>query len=88
MTPDAQYWGPLQRGGTPTPYDRWLATLYGAGATRLAMSGSYGRMVNLSGREIGSISLEDAVAQTPKLVNPDGDLVTAARGLGIVFGDE
>jgi phosphofructokinase-like protein len=80
--------GHLQRGGTPSPYDRWLASLYGAGATRLAMSGNYGMMVNLIGREIGSISLADAVAQTPKLVNPDGDLITAARGLGIVFGDE
>ena len=80
--------GHLQRGGSPTPYDRWLASLYGAGATRLAMAGAYGMMVNLQGREIGSISLSDAVAQTPKLVNPDGDLITAARGLGIVFGDE
>jgi hypothetical protein len=52
------------------------------------MAGAYGMMVNLQGREIGSISLSDAVAQTPKLVNPDGDLITAARGLGIVFGDE
>ena len=80
--------GPLQRGGTPTPYDRWLATLYGAGATRLAMSGKCGMMVNLQGREIGAVSLAEAVEQTPKLVNPDGDLITAARGLGIVFGDE
>ena len=80
--------GHLQRGGTPTPYDRWLATLYGAGATRLAMSGKYGMMVNLQGREIGAVSLAEAVEQTPKLVNPDGDLITAARGLGIVFGDE
>ena len=45
-------------------------------------------MIKAPFAEIGSISLEDAVAQTPKLVNPDGDLVTAARGLGIVFGDE
>ena len=80
--------GHLQRGGTPTPYDRWLASLYGAGATHLAMAGAYGYMVNITGRDIGSISLADAVSQTPKLVNPNGDLVKAVRGMGITFGDE
>jgi 6-phosphofructokinase 1 len=80
--------GHLQRGGTPTPFDRWLATRYGAAAVRLAAAGEHGLMVNLRGRHIGSMPLDEALAQTPKLVDPAGELVTTARGLGIVFGDE
>ncbi|HJO34573.1 MAG TPA: ATP-dependent 6-phosphofructokinase [Anaerolineales bacterium] len=80
--------GHLQRGGTPTPFDRWLATRYGAAAVRLAAAGEHGLMVNLRGRHIGSIPLDDALAETPKLVDPAGELVTTARGMGIVFGDE
>jgi hypothetical protein len=45
-------------------------------------------MVNLRGRHIGSIPLDEALAETPKLVDPAGELVTTARGMGIVFGDE
>ncbi len=80
--------GHLQRGGTPTPFDRWLATRYGAAAVRLAAAGKHGLMVNLRGRHIGSIPLDEALAETPKLVDPAGELVTTARGMGIVFGDE
>ncbi len=80
--------GHLQRGGTPTPFDRWLATRYGAAAVRLAHAGKHGMMVNLRGRHIGAIPLAEALAKTPKLVDPDGDLVATARGMGIVFGDE
>ena len=80
--------GHLQRGGTPTPFDRWLATRYGAAAVRLAAAGKHGLMVNLRGRHIGAIPLDEALAETPKRVDPAGELVTTARGLGIVFGDE
>ena len=80
--------GHLQRGGAPTPFDRWLATRYGAAAVRLASAGKHGLMVNLRGRNIGAIPLKDAIAETPKLIDPDGELITTARGMGIVFGDE
>ncbi len=80
--------GHLQRGGAPTPFDRWLATRYGAAAVRLASAGKHGLMVNLRGRHVGAIPLEEALAKTPKLVDPAGELVTTARGMGIVFGDE
>ena len=45
-------------------------------------------MVNLRGRTIGTIALDEALAATPKLVDPKGDIVATARGMGIAFGDE
>ena len=44
--------GHLQRGGTPTPFDRWLATRYGAAAVRLAAQGKFDRMVALHAGKI------------------------------------
>jgi len=79
--------GHIQRGGTPTPFDRWLATRYGAAATRLAAKGGFGRMVSLSNGEVGDISLEEALA-VPKRVDVYGDGVRTARDMGISFGDE
>jgi ATP-dependent phosphofructokinase / diphosphate-dependent phosphofructokinase len=79
--------GHLQRGGTPTPFDRWLATRYGAAAVRLAMNGGFGRMVALKNERINDIDLTIALA-SPKRVNVQGDEVITARGLGISFGDD
>jgi ATP-dependent phosphofructokinase / diphosphate-dependent phosphofructokinase len=79
--------GHLQRGGSPTPFDRWLATRMGAAAVRLAGRDGFGRMVALQGESIVDISLEEAMA-TPKRVDIHGDTVLTARGLGISFGDE
>lgn len=78
--------GHLQRGGTPTPFDRWLATRYGAAAVRLAAQGKFDRMVALHAGKIVDISLEEAIA-IPKRVDPKGDAVITARGMGIAFGD-
>jgi 6-phosphofructokinase len=79
--------GHLQRGGTPTAFDRWLATRYGAAAVRLAASGGFDRMVALRSGEIIDIPLEEALA-IPKRVQIAGDAVLTARGIGISFGDE
>ncbi len=79
--------GHLQRGGTPTPFDRWLATRYGAAAVRLAARGKFDRMVALQGGEIVDVALEE-VLRAPKRVDPNGDAVITARGLRISFGDE
>ena len=79
--------GHVQRGGTPTAFDRWLATRYGAAAVRLAASGRFDRMVALQCGEITSLPLAEAVA-VPKRVNPQGDAVVTARNIGISFGDE
>jgi len=79
--------GHIQRGGSPTPFDRWLATRYGAAATRLVAKGGFGRMVALRNGEVVDISLDEALA-VPKRVNINGDAVRTARDLGIYFGDE
>jgi 6-phosphofructokinase 1 len=79
--------GHLQRGGTPTAFDRWLATRYGAAAIRLAAQGKFDRMVALRSSAIVDILLEEALA-VPKRVDVQGDAVLTARGMGISFGDE
>ena len=79
--------GHLQRGGSPTPFDRWLATCYGAEAVRLAVRGKFDRMVSLQGGSIVDVSLKEAIA-IPKRVDVNHDSVITARGIGISFGDE
>jgi phosphofructokinase-like protein len=79
--------GHLQRGGTPTPFDRWLATRYGAAAVRLAVRGKFDRMVSLHAGKIIDVSLEEATA-IRKRVDPNDDAVITARSMGIAFGDE
>jgi ATP-dependent phosphofructokinase / diphosphate-dependent phosphofructokinase len=79
--------GHLQRGGTPTAFDRWLATRYGAAAVRLAARGGFDRMVALRAEQITDVGLEEALA-VPRRVKPNEDGVITARGMGISFGDE
>jgi 6-phosphofructokinase 1 len=79
--------GHLQRGGSPTAFDRWLATRYGAAAVRLAVNGAFGEMVCLRGMEIASTTLESALAK-PKRVDLQGDGIQTARDLGICLGDD
>jgi phosphofructokinase-like protein len=55
--------GHVQRGGTPTPYDRILATRFGVNASDAAHAGEYGMMVSLRGQDIGRVPLADAVRQ-------------------------
>ncbi len=77
--------GHLQRGGSPNAYDRLLATRFGAAAVDLVAEEKFGYMVCLKGRMIDSVPIEEAVGQ-PKRVNPDGQMVTTAERMGIVFG--
>ncbi len=79
--------GHIQRGGTPTAFDRILASRYGAAAVRLAAKGIFDRMVRLQSGKVTDISLEEATAYT-KQVQLDDDLIISARGMGISFGDE
>ena len=78
--------GHLQRGGSPTAFDRWLASRFGAAAFRLAEEGIHGKMVALVGGEVVSITLEEALAE-PNRVDPNGDAVMTARNLGLSLGD-
>ena len=79
--------GHVQRGGTPTPFDRVLATRYGEAAAHLAHQGRQNVMVALRADEIVDVPLDEAVSVTRR-VPVDGQLVTVARNIGLVFGDE
>ncbi len=79
--------GHLQRGGSPTAFDRWLASRFGAAAVHLAAAKRYGHMVGLHGTEIIDVALEKALA-VPKQVDLQGDSVRTAHDLGICLGDD
>ncbi len=76
--------GHLQRGGQPTPRDRWLATRFGSAAVHLVAQERWGYMVALQGSDIVNVAMEDAIRM--KYVDPRGPVVQMARDLGIVFG--
>ncbi|MGH7578244.1 MAG: 6-phosphofructokinase [Longimicrobiales bacterium] len=78
--------GHLQRGGTPTAYDRLIALRFGAAAVRCVLERQFGTMVALEPPEIRAVPLGEAVAQL-KRVPIDSDTVQTARDLGISFGD-
>ena len=78
--------GHIQRGGSPTAHDRILSTRYGAAAVELLMQGKFGMMVTLKGDDMGYASLEDVIGKN-KAVDPSGELVSIAKGIGISFGD-
>ena len=77
--------GHLQRGGTPTAYDRWLATHFGVHAVQLAIQGNWGRMVSLRETRISDIPISEAVRKSRR-VDPRGQDVRAAREVGSCFG--
>jgi 6-phosphofructokinase 1 len=78
--------GHVQRGGSPTPFDRVLGSRFGSEAVELVAHGGFGRMVCLRCGTIESTTLEEAVGVL-KTVDPDDQLVRTARALGISFGD-
>jgi 6-phosphofructokinase 1 len=78
--------GHLQRGGSPTTYDRLLALRFGAAAVRAIAEGNFGVMVGLKGPGIEQIPLEEIVGR-PKNVPLDSDTIATARELGINLGD-
>jgi len=77
--------GYIQRGGTPSPMDRVLATRYGSAAADLIAERNFGRMVALKNTEIISIPLSD-VSGKLKLVDPKDPLVIQAQKMGTNFG--
>ena len=79
--------GHLQRGGSPTAFDRVLATQLGAEAVDLIVRGEFGRMAAVQSGEITNCPLE-VVTGGPRLVPLDHPLIAAARGLGTSFGDK
>lgn len=78
--------GHLQRGGSPTTFDRLLALRFGTAAVRAIEDGKFGHMVSFLSPDIGLVPLEEAL-KINKRVLVDGDTVLTARDLGISFGD-
>jgi 6-phosphofructokinase 1 len=77
--------GHLQRGGTPTPIDRWLATRFGTHARRLAEKCRWGHTVALRGTETIDVPISVAVQKTRR-VDPEGQDVKTALAVGSSFG--
>lgn len=78
--------GHLQRGGSPTTFDRLLALRFGAAAVRAIEQGKFGHMVGLQSSDIAFVSMKEALS-VEKRVNIDGDTLRTGRDLDICFGD-
>ncbi len=79
--------GHLQRGGSPTPYDRILALRFGAAAVRVIAEGKTSVMVALDPPVVRTVPLAEATRRM-KTVPLDGDVVCTAREMGLSLGDE
>lgn len=84
--------GHIIRGGDITPYDRILSMRFGVKACEMIAEGLYGNMATLKGEEMSYVSLEEVIGAAKigkqKHVDPNGELVRAAKAMGISFGDE
>jgi ATP-dependent phosphofructokinase / diphosphate-dependent phosphofructokinase len=78
--------GHLQRGGTPTPFDRVLATRLGTKAVDMLVSGNYGHWAAVKGNSIVELPLEE-VTKGQRRVPADDPLVRSARSIGTCLGD-
>jgi 6-phosphofructokinase 1 len=78
--------GHLQRGGSPTPTDRVLATRLGTKAVEMIENKEFGYMAGVNGRRLVSVPLEK-VAKGPKTVPLHHPLIQSARSVGTSFGD-
>jgi 6-phosphofructokinase 1 len=78
--------GHIQRGGSPSPFDRILATRFGVAAVDLIAAGGFGMMVALRGESIVSVDVAHAIGHL-KSVDSNGEMVRTARAIGIGFGD-
>lgn len=78
--------GHVQRGGSPTAFDRVLASLFGVYAFELVLKKDFGRMVSYKNNSVSSVTLKEATKE-PSFVDRNSYIVKAAKGLGISFGD-
>ena len=93
--------GYVQRGGTPTPYDRVLSSKYGAKAMELALNGTFNVLVTLTNGRLNYVPIEDVIGKNKeigarsggteltniKTIKQTDDLIMVARNLGINLGD-
>lgn len=78
--------GHMLRGGSPSAYDRILATRFGVRAAQLIAADKYGVSVAMINAKIGENPLSEVAGKT-KFVDPQGNYVITARDLGVSFGD-
>ena len=78
--------GYIQRGGSPTPMDRILASRFGASAANIIADKDYGKMVALRNGEITSVPLAEVAGKT-RLVDPDNPLLIKSKEMGTSFGE-
>jgi 6-phosphofructokinase 1 len=78
--------GHIQRGGSPTPADRVLATQFGYHALEILMTGAQGQLVVQQGGHMAEVPIQ-SVAGKQRKVTPDDPLVRTARAVGTSFGD-
>jgi len=78
--------GHVQRGGQPCPYDRLMASRFGAWGARLILNQDFGKLVVLDRNEVTAIPLSETAGKL-KYVDPKGEMVESAKLLGISFGD-
>lgn len=78
--------GYLQRGGSPTSYDRVLSTRYGVAAAEACLRGEYNVMVSLYHDQIVTVYIQKA-ASSPRLVPVDSEIIRTGRQIGVCFGD-
>lgn len=78
--------GHVQRGGTPTAFDRILSTRYGVAAAKCVLEGAFGNMVALQKDQIIRIPI-DEIAGKANNITADNELLQAGRAIGICFGD-
>ncbi len=77
--------GHIQRGGSPTAFDRNLGTLFGVHAVKILQQGKTGQMVCLHGQDISSVPLKTAVSRL-KMVPLNHPLVVSCKSVGTSFG--
>jgi len=78
--------GYIQRGGSPTPNDRILATRYGARAAELIANHDFGKMVAKKGEETIAVPLSE-VGNKTRLVPKDHPMIKKGRMMGVCFGE-
>ena len=93
--------GYMQRGGTPTAYDRVLSTKYGSKAMEMALAGEFGRVAVLNGGKLDSALLEDVVGKNKEIgaasgntensnlrkIQMNDDLIITAKNIGLCLGE-
>ncbi len=91
----------MQRGGTPTAFDRVLSTKYGTKAMELALEGKFGTLTIIKNGKLDAVSLEEVVGRNTKIgavsgnteesnlrkITMEDDLIKTARNIGINLGD-